>query len=701
MSTTVQATLGQSGLTVTASIYSPGRTSLLAYGLSAVESPVGSGVYVIDYGSILSHFGLAYGEYAVDFLKSGISLVLASEMVAWPPRVDAWGRPAIADGSDVSLVETQAGFVGTLASATFQGTPGNGGAPDSYGSLQIQYTPSGATFTINASDSQDDIQATLDENYLAWTVNGSPADDAFTFYDNVGESFGGANPFAVQNNYFDNDWGGINLQTSFADGAPAIAQQFTLTLTSATAGAWLLKSTSNGLPAEIAGSATSSQIGDAFTAQGWPLASVVYASGDGDGAPNATYAVSWTVGTLTGIPQVDIGTLQHPSAAPGDQMDIVATPNSAALFAIAGAIWNSLVAAFSAVGDSFGWLFATKILPLSGQIAAQSDVKTLQNNTAISLSIPPAIQLPSAGSIAYPVAIYLRDSAGVMTNATATPTITVVDTSGASYASRLSAVTNPETGKYTFTATIESGDYEMLLIWEVTAVLAEGTQIVGGQSWVTQEVAAYFTTDDRSTLQSLAAQVGVAGAGLTALPPVALTEATHAAIAADTQAGLSNQGFTTTRAGYLDTLSGLVAAVWSAATSSLGGGIGQRLFEFIGAGAYTAPPTPQTIAAAVLQNSANPLATDALGRVTPAPVFWGTGSIAWPLTIQLANGEPLGNAEVWVSTDEAGDTIVAGPAATDSTGRVIFSLAPGAFYRWAAAAGCTFENPQSFTVSES
>lgn len=49
----------------------------------------------------------------------------------------------------------------------------------------------------------------------------------------------------------------------------------------------------------------------------------------------------------------------------------------------------------------------------------------------------------------------------------------------------------------------------------------------------------------------------------------ALTAGEHTSIASDTQTGLTSQGYTATRAGYLDTLNGLVAAIWAAATRTL------------------------------------------------------------------------------------------------------------------------------------
>lgn len=80
----------------------------------------------------------------------------------------------------------------------------------------------------------------------------------------------------------------------------------------------------------------------------------------------------------------------------------------------------------------------------------------------------------------------------------------------------------------------------------------------------------------------------------------ALTTAEHTAISGtDVPAGLTAQGYTATRAGYLDTLNGLVQAIWDKATSALttAGSIGKLLVDNVNAtissrlasGSYTAP----------------------------------------------------------------------------------------------------------------
>lgn len=80
-----------------------------------------------------------------------------------------------------------------------------------------------------------------------------------------------------------------------------------------------------------------------------------------------------------------------------------------------------------------------------------------------------------------------------------------------------------------------------------------------------------------------------------------LDAATHTAIAADTQTGLTDQGYTTTRAGYLDTLNNLVANIWDRLTSALTtvGSIGKLLVDNVNATVVSRASSVE--AAAILQ----------------------------------------------------------------------------------------------------
>jgi hypothetical protein len=76
----------------------------------------------------------------------------------------------------------------------------------------------------------------------------------------------------------------------------------------------------------------------------------------------------------------------------------------------------------------------------------------------------------------------------------------------------------------------------------------------------------------------------------------------------------------------------------------------------------------------------------------------GAGAKAFSMIVQDTNNRPLGNVEVWVSTDQLGSNIVAGTLLTDNTGKVTFLLDPGDYYLWREHPEFTFTNPQLFTV---
>ena len=81
-----------------------------------------------------------------------------------------------------------------------------------------------------------------------------------------------------------------------------------------------------------------------------------------------------------------------------------------------------------------------------------------------------------------------------------------------------------------------------------------------------------------------------------------------------------------------------------------------------------------------------------------APTGSGAGSIAHTVTIN-AGGNPQDGAEVYVTSDSAGTTVVAGTLHTNAQGKATFQLDAGTYYLWVQKAGVNFTNPTSFTVS--
>jgi hypothetical protein len=77
----------------------------------------------------------------------------------------------------------------------------------------------------------------------------------------------------------------------------------------------------------------------------------------------------------------------------------------------------------------------------------------------------------------------------------------------------------------------------------------------------------------------------------------------------------------------------------------------------------------------------------------------GSGAIEWEYTLtSTAGGDPISDADVWVTTDIAGANVIAS-GKTDSFGNVTFWLDAGTYYIWRQKAGFNFDNPDVETVS--
>ncbi len=78
----------------------------------------------------------------------------------------------------------------------------------------------------------------------------------------------------------------------------------------------------------------------------------------------------------------------------------------------------------------------------------------------------------------------------------------------------------------------------------------------------------------------------------------------------------------------------------------------------------------------------------------------GSGASEITVTVTDASANPVGGAIVYLTSDLAGQTIVAGPVFTTAAGLTpTLSVDTGTVYRWASADGFTFTNPQSLTVT--
>jgi len=86
----------------------------------------------------------------------------------------------------------------------------------------------------------------------------------------------------------------------------------------------------------------------------------------------------------------------------------------------------------------------------------------------------------------------------------------------------------------------------------------------------------------------------------------------------------------------------------------------------------------------------------AIGAIS-APV--GHGGSAYTITVTTPTGGTIPNVRVWVTSDPAGEHVIAGTLTTGDNGQVQFMLPTGTAYVWRELAGYTFTNPQPITVS--
>jgi len=78
----------------------------------------------------------------------------------------------------------------------------------------------------------------------------------------------------------------------------------------------------------------------------------------------------------------------------------------------------------------------------------------------------------------------------------------------------------------------------------------------------------------------------------------------------------------------------------------------------------------------------------------------GQGAISYTATLyQPGTTTPIVGAEIWVTSNSTGTTVVAGTLSTNSSGQATFMLDAGSYYLWVQAAGWNFTNPQAFVVS--
>ena len=143
-----------------------------------------------------------------------------------------------------------------------------------------------------------------------------------------------------------------------------------------------------------------------------------------------------------------------------------------------------------------------------------------------------------------------------------------------------------------------------------------------------------------------------------------------------------------------------IPAIWvvsKAGTEYLDASVASRLPT----ASYTAPSSVTSLQADVTTilgrtdvATSTRLATSAYAPAT------GSGSSTYVVTILQPDGlTAIEGCAVWISTDSAGATVVAGTLYTSAAGVATFTIDPGAYYLWRQLGGWNFSNPTAITVT--
>ena len=143
-----------------------------------------------------------------------------------------------------------------------------------------------------------------------------------------------------------------------------------------------------------------------------------------------------------------------------------------------------------------------------------------------------------------------------------------------------------------------------------------------------------------------------------------------------------------------------IPAIWvvsKAGTEYLDASVASRLPT----ASYTAPSSVTSLQADVttILGRTDVATSTRLASSAYAPST-GSGSSTYVVTIRQPDGlTAIEGCAVWISTDSAGATVVAGTLYTSAAGVATFTIDPGAYYLWRQLGGWNFSNPTAITVT--
>ncbi len=133
-------------------------------------------------------------------------------------------------------------------------------------------------------------------------------------------------------------------------------------------------------------------------------------------------------------------------------------------------------------------------------------IQNVQNNTFIASSIPQELALPTSGSVTLQIVTtwYNADGAAENLDASANPTITLLNDAGTDRSSRLGSWSNPATGIYQINYTSSSTDALEGLHWNISGTINSKLRRLVAYTQLVPTYTSTFNSSDRTMLTNIA-----------------------------------------------------------------------------------------------------------------------------------------------------------------------------------------------------
>lgn len=148
-------------------------------------------------------------------------------------------------------------------------------------------------------------------------------------------------------------------------------------------------------------------------------------------------------------------------------------------------------------------------LNISDNVASETAVASIQNNTRASIQVPDPAEIQSS-DIDYKIRIHLYDTAGNMEAPDSAPTISAENQAGTSRNANLSATTMTfvETGVYEVDYTVATSHAQEQILISISVVEGGVTRKLSRSFTVVDSDAIGFSTSDRTILTNVEARIG-------------------------------------------------------------------------------------------------------------------------------------------------------------------------------------------------